>query len=463
MNKQKVLLMEETTLKSIGKYQIRSRLGQGSMGQVYKVMRPEEDGFAALKLLKPQPDLIHKMGMKWIYDQFVNEYNIATGLRHPHVVNIWGLEEKDDHVYFLMEYFPRNLGVMMGESYFADKPSRILRVGKAVDYILETLEGLSRLHQEGIVHQDIKPFNLMLTENDTIKITDFGLSNRRGEKFITLGKMMIGTPHYAAPEQIKSPENADHRVDLYSVGVMLYRMLTGILPQKPLSWPSALNPELDAGWDELILKAIHHDPDKRFQDATSMIHAIQTHYQDFKNQKETACNIPKNFLAHSVKKAESNPAILRSTSERVLAKHATSVFAIDECHRPQTYFENKLGPVKDGVIVDGNANLAWQQAGSASPMSWNGAEHYIAGLNQQKFGGYEHWRLPTINELLSLLNPPPPGEDFCFQSPFSSIQKWVWSGDTRSKRAAWFVDAEMGFVTSGDILDGYYVKAVCSL
>ena len=433
------------------------------MGQVYKVIIPGENRFAALKVLKPNTDLIKKMGMKWIYEQFIHEAAVIADLNHPNVVNVWNLEEEDDRVYYLMEYFPRNLGVIMGEAYWADKPSRILRIGKAVDYISETLEGLSVLHQDGIVHQDVKPFNLMLTDKGSIKITDFGLSKRRGENLITSAEMMIGTPYYSAPEQVESPENADSRVDLYSVGVMLYRMLTGILPQKPCKLPSTLNPELDEGWDALILKSIHTDPNRRFQDAESMMHAIQIHYQVFKNEKQMACKVPDDFLSSWEKKGRSDPVVLRSKAERVLAKHAKSVFKIDEIHRPQQYLENSLGVVKDGVIVDGTTNLVWQQSGSESPLQWEQAKDYINRINQQRFGGYEGWRLPTINELLSLLNPPPPGEDFCFQSQFSLVQKWIWSGDTRSKRAAWFVDVEMGFVASSDILDGYYAKAVCSI
>ncbi len=455
--------MKNTSIKSIGKYQIRSRLGQGSMGQVYKVIIPGENRFAALKVLKPNPDLIKKMGMKWIYEQFINEVNIIANLHHSNVVKVWNLEEKDNRVYYLMEYFSRNLGTIMGESYWADKPSRILRIGKAVDYISGTLEGLSRLHQEGIVHQDIKPFNIMLTEKDTIKITDFGLSKRRGDNLTAPTKIMIGTPHYAAPEQIESPENSDYRADLYSVGVMLYRMLTGVLPQKPFKLPGTLNTELDKGFDELILKAIHHDPDKRFQDAKSMINEIQTHYQTFKNQKQKICRPPEEFLIPLETKDIAAPVILRSKSERVLAKHAKSIFKIDEFHRPQHYLENSLGRVEKGVIIDGATNIIWQKSGSESPLQWEQAKDYITKLNQQKFGNHEDWRLPTINELLSLLNPPPPGEDFCFQSQMSSIQKWIWSGDTRSKRAAWFVDVEMGFVESRDLLDCYYVKAVCSI
>lgn len=455
--------IEQADEKAIGRYRVRSRLGQGSMGQVYKVVVPGEGGFAALKLLKPHRDLVQKIGLNGLYDQFVREFNMAAELQHPHVVKVWGLEENNDQVYFLMEYFPRNLGVMMGESYFAESPSRMLRIEKAVKYALETLDGLSRLHRENIVHRDIKPFNLMLTAQDAVKITDFGLSNRRGETWAFPDGLVIGTPHYAAPEQIASPTTADHHADLYSVGVMLYRMLTGALPQKPFLAPSTLNPELDAGWDALMATSIHPVPEKRFADATAMGDAIQHQYQALKHQKAIACNLPADFMAQPVKKSEPATALVRSTAERVLAKHAAAIFEIDDRHRPQDYVENHFGPARDGVIVDAGIRLAWQQAGSASPLPWDAAEAYIRGLNRQKFGGYDHWRLPTVNELLSLLNPPPPGEDFCFQSPFSVVQKWLWSGDTRSKRAAWFVDMEMGFVASGDILDAYYVKAVCSL
>jgi serine/threonine-protein kinase len=463
------MLMKNSLKKSIGKYQIRSRLGQGSMGQVYKVIIPGENRFAALKLLKPNPDLINKMGMKWIYEMFIHEFSVIEKLQHPNIIRVSDLEEKDDQIYYLMEYFNRNLGSIMGESYWADKKSRILRIRKSVDYALGTLKGLSRLHEEGIVHQDIKPFNLMLTEKDKIIITDFGLSKRRGENLSTPTNMLIGTPFYSAPEQIESLENADYRVDLYSVGVMLYRMLTGVLPKKPFELPGTLNPELDKGWDELILKSIHHDPNKRFQSAKSMIDAIVSHYLYFENQKEMVCKEPDFFLPPEVKKGRpepmslrSEPMILRSKPERVLAKHASSVFSLDEFHRPLLYLENRMESV--GVVVtDRTTNLVWQQSGSETLLQWEQAKQYITKLNLQKFGEYDRWRLPTINEILSLLNPPPPGEDFCFQSQISSVQKWIWSGDTRSKRAAWFVDVEMGFVSSRDLLDSYYVKAVCGL
>ncbi len=120
--------------------------------------------------------------------------------------------------------------------------------------------------------------------------------------------------------------------------------------------------------------------------------------------------------------------------------------------------------VLDGdVVIDKTTGLIWQRSGTEYPVSWSQAQEYVHWINEKKIGNQDSWRQPTVNELLSLLNPSPPGEDFCFESPFSSIQKWIWSGDSRSSRASWVVNVEMGFVMSSDVMDFFYVKGVCSL
>ena len=100
------------------------------MGQVYKVQLPEDSDFVALKLLKPTQDLITQMGMKWVTDQFEHEFSVIAPVRHENVAKVWGLKNDGSDVYYLMDYFPRNLGVLMGESYWADRPTRILPMGK---------------------------------------------------------------------------------------------------------------------------------------------------------------------------------------------------------------------------------------------------------------------------------------------------------------------------------------------
>ncbi|RJP82370.1 MAG: DUF1566 domain-containing protein [Desulfobacteraceae bacterium] len=452
-------------MKSIGRYEIRAMLGQGGMGRVYKVVIPGIQKVAAVKSLQPGPKLVETMGMDRLREQFVREASIIANIRHPHIVEIWSLEETEDQLFYVMEYFCHNLGTLIGEAYWADAPTRVVRVEKAVQVILEVLQGLSRLHHAGIIHRDIKPFNIMFTDSGTVKIVDFGLSRKRGEAPAEKAGTLIGTGFYAAPEQIASPEKADHRADLYSTGIMLYRMITGKLPGPVFEPPGSLNPDLDASWDQLIVKATDPNPEKRFQDAKSMGEEIREVYGRYRKRKEMDCPLPDALAVSAESEKDESPlqTFLRSQAGLILAKQGKAAFGIDDLYRPKTYIRNRMEAVHNDFFMDHATGLIWQRAGSEYPVSFRQAQDYVEKINEQKAGGHDSWRLPTVNELLSLLNPPPPGEDFCFASPFSSVQKWIWSGDTRSVRASWMVNFEMGFVMSGDVMDFFYVRAVCSL
>ena len=456
--------MTSKSLRYIDKYQINALLGSGSMGRVYKVTIPLLQKTAALKLFMPTPALIKKTSMAWLEDRFIQEAAIIANIRHPNVVEVWSLEKTDSGLFYLMEYYCRNLGTLMGESYFADRPARKLSIEKASSYLIQILEGLSRLHEAKIIHRDIKPFNIMLTDMGTAKIVDFGLSKRRGEKQdLPAGELMIGTSFYAAPEQIESPDQVDNRADLYSTGVILYRMLTGILPAKEPILPGKLQPQLDHTWDQFILKALAANPDDRFQNARSMSDELKQLNHVYKINKKRECSAPDAlFNPHTIADGKKETILLRSAPSRILAKHARSIFNLDDLHQPETYLKNLFQREPGKVIIDQSTRLAWQQSGSLYPMHWQDAQAYIQRLSKANTGGYNNWRLPTINELLSLLNPMS-REDFCMESMFSNVQKWLWSADTRSKKSAWTVDVEMGFVTSSDVLDYYYVKGVCSL
>jgi serine/threonine-protein kinase len=220
-------------VKKIDKYEVCGLLGKGGMGMVYKVRMPVVGKVVALKLLSPHPNLVALIGEEEIKRLFVTEAVTMAGLRHPNIVAIWDFHESEDLTFLVMEYFCNNLGVIIGETYRVEEPSRIVSVDKAIHYTRQTLEGLSRLHQAGIIHRDVKPYNILVTDEDTAKITDFGLSKLRGETFRGPSNLMVGSPYYAAPEQEEDPNQVDVRADLYPVGVMLYRMLTGELPIIP--------------------------------------------------------------------------------------------------------------------------------------------------------------------------------------------------------------------------------------
>lgn len=456
--------MTSKNSKYIGKYQLNAFLGSGSMGRIYRVTIPVLEKTAALKLFTPSRALIEKTGLTWLREQFIHEAAVIANIRHPNVVSIWSLEETANELFYLMEYYCRNLGQLIGESYWADRPSRKVSVDKACHYLTQIIEGLCRLHEADIIHRDIKPFNIMIEDTGTAKIVDFGLSKRRGEKkLLSAEKLTIGTPFYSAPEQIDSPETVDQRADLYSAGVILYRMVTGHLPDKNPALPSELNAQLDRNCDRFILKAIAPHPDDRFQTADAMSEELKAFYELYKNARQRECFAPDDIFQEKETAPRIKPTLpIRSESSRILAKDARTVFNLDDLHQPAAFVENAFQKISDTMVIDHATNLIWQQSGSRYPMMWDQAQRYIRMLSESGFGGYQNWRMPTINEILSLVNPMH-DDDFCMEPVFSPDQKWLWSGDTRSKKSVWTVDAQMGFVNCSDPFDYNFVKGVCSV
>jgi serine/threonine-protein kinase len=192
-----------------------------------------------------------------------------ASIRHPHVVDVLDFCQTDGQRYYLMDFFCNSLGTLMGEWGEAE-PTRVIPIDKAIHYTAQTLKGLQCLHFFHIIHKDIKPANILITDEDTVKICDFGLSSRRGERQDRHDSIRVGSPFYAAPEQEKNPDQVDVTADIYSTGVMLYKMLTGQLPKKKMPDVSRLNPDLDEDWDRFLACAMHTDPAKRFQSAKTM-------------------------------------------------------------------------------------------------------------------------------------------------------------------------------------------------
>lgn len=448
-------------MKMIGKYRVRGQLGRGGMGNVYKVEMPVIEKIAALKLLKPNPMLVRLMGMSAVRDLFITEAVTMAAMRHPHLVEIWDFEETDEALFYLMDYYCNNLGVMIGETYETENPSRVIPVERAIHYTRQILSGLACLHHSGIIHRDIKPFNVLITDYDQVKICDFGLSKLRGERFQGPDNLKVGTPWYAAPEQEADPDDVDFSADLYSVGVMLYRMLTGTLPMESPAPPRRLNSDLDESWDEYILKAIAPAPADRFANADEMRAALDDLRHRWEKNKENICRHPM-LVSPPIHARKSETEIIRSQPVKVRPQSARERFGLDDLWRPDHYIQNEYKLNGNGTIEDRATGLVWQRGGSRYPVTWDDAHDYVDRLNTEKFAGKTDWRLPSVDELKTLLRPMPKGPELCVEPVFDVRQKWLWSCDRRSHVAAWYVSLDLGFVAWQDFTGYYYARAVRS-
>jgi serine/threonine protein kinase/Tfp pilus assembly protein PilF len=260
---------EELTTGSIfaGRYQIIEELGKGGMGKVYRVLDKELKEEVALKLIKPEI-----ASDKKILERFSNELKLARKISHKNVGRMYELMEEKGTRYITMEYVP-------GEDL-----KRLIRkigqlgAGQAIPIAKQICNGLGEAHRLGVVHRDLKPQNVMVDEEGNARILDFGIARAIKGKGITDAGVMVGTPEYMSPEQAEVKE-VDQRSDIYSLGVILYEMVTGRVPfegETPLGIamkhksempenPIVLNAQLPEDLSRVILKCMEKDKDKRYQ------------------------------------------------------------------------------------------------------------------------------------------------------------------------------------------------------
>jgi serine/threonine-protein kinase len=341
-----------------------------------------------------------------------------------------------------------------------EEPSRILSVDKAIHYSREILEGLVRLHEAGIIHRDIKPYNILITDLDQVKITDFGLSKLRGETFQGPENLMVGSPYYAAPEQEEDPNQADVRADLYPVGIMLYRMLAGELPIDAYKSLSESNPDLDSHWNDFVMKATAADRTQRFPTAEAMLDALLELQAAWEVKKDKVCEMPSFGLQR--KDSPSSTETPRSEGIKIRPRQARQAFGADSRWRPARFTTNDFEVYSDGTVTDRATGLIWQRAGSNHPITWHEAHQYVKRLNEDRFAARADWRLPTVNELVSLLTDVPRAGDLCIEPVFDPTERWLWSCDRCSFMSAWYVSVDMGYISRQDFTCYYYVRAVCS-
>lgn len=456
---------EGNSLKKVGKYEICGMLGRGGMSKVYKARLPIARKIVALKLLLPHPHHQSLLGREELTRRFIAEARTLGALQHPHVVDLLDFDHHQGEPFFTMDYHHQSLGSVIGESVRVEKPTRVLRLDKVIRYTEQMLLGLGRLHRAGIIHRDVKPFNLLLDALDHLKITDLGFSKLRGEHRRYPPALVLGSPYYSAPEQEQDPESVDPRSDLYSVGVIVYRMLVGLLPQEHPVRPSEVHPEVDASWDQFVFRAMEVRRDRRFGSASEMLEVLASLRRSRERQREEICRYPEPPAQddEETRGSEGLRRTLRSYGLKVKPEHAPHVFDCDALWRPLVHGRNDFRLLQDGdLVLDASTGLLWQREGAPEPLDWKGAREYVERLNAEKFKGRRDWRLPTVNEWFSLLKPLTESAEDCLAGPFGRDDKWFWSADRKSYAAAWYVDLELGYAGWGDFTDHYGVRAVCS-
>ncbi len=255
-----------------GRYQIIEQLGKGGMGRVYRVLDKKLNEEIALKLIKPEISLDKKT-----VERFSHELKTARKISHKNVARMFDLNEEDGTHYITMEY-------VRGEDL-----KRLIRkmgqfsAGQAVPIAKQICEGLAEAHRLGIIHRDLKPQNIMVDEDGNTRIMDFGIARSRESKELTGTGVIIGTPKYMPPEQVEGKE-IDQRSDIYSLGIILYEMVTGRVPfegdtllsiahkqkYEPPVEPNQINTQISDDLNRLILKCLEKDKEKRFQNADEL-------------------------------------------------------------------------------------------------------------------------------------------------------------------------------------------------
>ncbi len=262
---------------NVGPYRLVEKLGKGGMATVFKAYHPSLDRYVAIKALHPA-----FMEHPGFLERFEREAKVVAKLEHPNIVPIYDFSEHEDRPYLVLKY-------VRGETLKARLEKNKLTYKETRQIFRVISSALAYAHQEGVLHRDVKPSNVLLDKAGGVYLADFGLARIAETSQTTLsGQMMMGTPHYISPEQAKGLGNLDSGTDIYSLGVMMYELLVGEVPYQadtpfsvihdhiysPLPLPRDMNPDLNEDMERALLKALAKKREDRYANVSEMMAAF---------------------------------------------------------------------------------------------------------------------------------------------------------------------------------------------
>ncbi|BBM83974.1 serine/threonine protein kinase [Candidatus Uabimicrobium amorphum] len=274
--------------KRYGKYKPVEKVGEGSVGVVYKAIQTDLDRTVALKVLQADVD-------DTAFLRFKQESQAVASLNHPSIVSLHDVGQANNEYFLAMEFVD-------GKPLTNYIRKRKLTIEDSVKIIIQIIRGLQHAHQKKIIHRDIKPDNIIITNDKVPKITDFGLARRLNQKSrITQNDIIMGTPIYMSPEQARGEHNLEYSTDIYSTGVVFYEMLSGQLPFNNDSTtlvllhriikdpPPALHrvdPSIPPALNDICMKALEKDPKDRYKTMKHFADKVEQFFEDNYVKKE---------------------------------------------------------------------------------------------------------------------------------------------------------------------------------
>ncbi len=369
----------------VGNYKIIEKLGEGGMGAVYKGVDLMLEREVAIKVLRPelarQPELV---------ERFRSEAVTLARLNHPNIATLYSFFRQGDDFFMVMEFVPGQTLEAVIKQFGA------VPCDQAILLISQALEAVAHAHAFGIIHRDLKLANLMLTHTGAIKVMDFGIARALGAARMTRAGRVVGTLEYMSPEQVRG-QQTDTRSDIYSLGIVLYEMLTGRVPFQsdseyelmraqievaPLP-PRELAPQIPPAMEQVILRALAKRPEARFQTATEFQAALLA--------------VTASTLAANLQPSVTRIAPLSSQAASQSESGAASL-------REQTPKETRLAACSEIILTNNQAKeTPLAEVANAQPASGRAASRSSGLQSLVSSFGQRNWKHYAAAAVVSLM------------------------------------------------------------